>query len=225
MTPAQRFAAYRSQLDGLDAERLYTAGFREQLGGSRADSAIEASWRESLSEDALDRMLDVDVENYLSGQLLTKVDIATMAHSLEARSPLLDHELMQFAASLPGEQKLHRGQRKVALRRALRGWVPDAVLDGPKQGFSLPLSEWFRGELREWAREILLDPVAVRRGYFDERAVAGLLDGHARGQRDDSRGIWTLLVFELWHRRFCEGASARSPSAGGSVASAALASS
>jgi asparagine synthase (glutamine-hydrolysing) len=217
LTPAQRFAAYRSQLDGLVAERLYTASFREQLGGSRADSAIEASWRESLSEDVLDRMLGVDVENYLSGQLLTKVDIATMAHSLEARSPLLDHELMQFAASLPGEQKLHRGQRKVALRRALRGWVPDAVLDGPKQGFSLPLSEWFRGELREWAREILLDQGAVRRGYFDERAVVGLLDGHVRGQRDDSRGIWTLLVFELWHRRFCD-APLVAPPARGSVA-------
>jgi asparagine synthase (glutamine-hydrolysing) len=208
LTPRERFAAYRSHLDGLDTAQLYSAEYRAQLGQSRADRAIETAWEESLSDDPLDRMLNVDVESYLSGQLLTKVDVASMASSLEARSPLLDHELMELAASLPSEQKLHGGERKVALRRALRGWVPDEVLDGPKQGFVLPLSDWFRGDLREYARDVLLDPRALGRGYFQPRRVCELLDGHACGERDNSRGIWTLLVFELWHRRFCDGPDA-----------------
>jgi asparagine synthase (glutamine-hydrolysing) len=204
LTPPERFAAYRSRLDGLDTDELYAPEYRALLGDSRAEQTIEKSWNVSLSDDMLDRMLGVDIETYLSGQLLTKIDVASMAYSLEARSPLLDHELMEFAASLPSELKLHGGERKVALRRALRGWVPDQVLDGPKQGFVLPLSDWFRGELRGYARDVLLDPVAVDRGYFDPRRVGQLLDGHARGERDDSRGIWTLLVFELWHQRFCD---------------------
>lgn len=204
LTPAQRFAAYRSHLDGLEAHELYTEEYRELVDGSHRDGSIEAAWEESLSDDLLDRMLDVDINTYLSGQLLTKIDIASMAYSLEARSPLLDHELMEFAASLPSELKLSGGERKVAFRRALRGWIPDEIVDGPKQGFVLPLSDWFRDDLREYAREILLDPAAVGRGYFKPERIATLLDRHASGAEDNSRGIWTLLVFELWHRRFID---------------------
>jgi asparagine synthase (glutamine-hydrolysing) len=211
LTPPQRFAAYRSHLDGLDLSELYCSDYREHLNDTYGDRAIELSWERSLSCEMLDRMLGVDVENYLSGQLLTKVDVASMAYSLEARSPLLDHELMQLAASLPPEQKLRGGERKIALRRALRGSVPDEILDGPKRGFVLPLCEWFRGELREYARETLLDPVALGRGYFQPEQIAKLLDRHARGERDDSRGIWTLLVFELWHRRFVDPQGAAAP--------------
>jgi asparagine synthase (glutamine-hydrolysing) len=204
LTPAQRFAAYRSHLDGLEARELYTDEYRELVDGSHAHDSIDAAWEESLSNDLLDRMLDVDINTYLSGQLLTKIDIASMAYSLEARSPLLDHELMEFCASLPFELKLSGGERKIGFRRALRGWIPDEILDGPKQGFVLPLSNWFRGELREYAREILLDPAAVGRGYFQPKRIAKLLDRHASGIEDNSRGIWTLLVFELWHRRFVD---------------------
>lgn len=205
LTPAQRFAAYRTHLDGLDTDELYTPEYRELVAASSQVGAIvESPWSESLSDDPLDRMLDVDINTYLPGQLLTKIDIASMAYSLEARSPLLDHELMQFAASLPSEQKLSGSERKVAFRRALRGWIPDEILDGTKQGFVLPLSEWFRGELKDYARETLLDRAAVGRGYFRAESVARLLDRHAAGLQDNSRGIWNLLVFELWHRRFVD---------------------
>jgi asparagine synthase (glutamine-hydrolysing) len=204
LTPAQRFAAYRSHLDGLQARELYTDEYRELVDGSHALDSIESAWEESLSDDLLDRMLDVDINTYLSGQLLTKIDIASMAHSLEARSPLLDHEMMEFAASLPSELKLSGSERKVAFRRALRGWIPDEILDGPKQGFELPLSSWFRSDLKEYAREILLDPATVARGYFKSERIATLLDRHADRTEDNSRGIWTLLVFELWHRRFID---------------------
>ena len=93
-------------------------------------------------------MLEVDVNTYLPGDLLTKIDIATMAYSLEARSPLLDHELMELAASLPADLKARGGQRRWILRGALRGWVPDEILDGRKQGFELPVSGWLRADLR-----------------------------------------------------------------------------
>jgi asparagine synthase (glutamine-hydrolysing) len=204
LTPPQRFAAYRTHLDGLDTRELYSEEYRQVVGDSLVPETIETPWEESLSDEPLDRMLDVDIATYLSGQLLTKIDIASMAHSLEARSPLLDHELMQFAATLPPELKLAGRERKVAFRRALRGWIPDEILDGPKQGFVLPLSEWFRGELKDYAREILLDPAALSRGYFRPQAVASLLDRHVCGEEDNSRGIWNLLVFELWHQRFVD---------------------
>ncbi len=145
-------------------------------------------------------MLDVDVSTYLPGDLLTKIDVATMAYSLEGRSPLLDHEVMELAASLPAELKASRGRRKRILRSALRGSVPDEVLDGPKQGFELPVSRWLRGELQGYAREILLDEATIARGWCREPEVRRLLDEHATGTRDNGRGIWALLVLELWHR-------------------------
>jgi asparagine synthase (glutamine-hydrolysing) len=123
-----------------------------------------------------------------------------MAYSLEGRSPLLDHELMEFAASLPAELKAGRGQRKRILRSALRGWVPDEVLDAPKRGFELPVAQWFRGDLRDYAHDVLLDRSATARGWCREQGVRRLLDEHVTGARDHGRQIWTLLMLELWYR-------------------------
>jgi asparagine synthase (glutamine-hydrolysing) len=162
-------------------------------------------------------MLDVDVRTYLPDDLLVKMDIATMASSLEARSPLLDHELMQFAASLPADLKVHGRQTKVILRSALRGWVPDEILDAPKRGLRLPLGDWFRGELRGFATDVLLDDRALGRGYFDPGYVRELLERHAGGLQDHSQGIWTLLMFELWHQEFIDGTEAASPSSASST--------
>ena len=146
-------------------------------------------------------LLEVDVETYLPDDLLVKIDIASMAYSLEARSPFLDHELMEFAASLPGEMKLRGSEKKVVLRDALRGWIPDQILDAPKRGFALPMvGEWFRGELRGYITEVLTDPGAQARGYFDPGAVRGLLDTHMSGAADNSFELWTLMMFEVWHR-------------------------
>lgn len=94
----------------------------------------------------------------------------------------------------------------MALRHAMRGTVPDEILDAPKRGFQPPLAAWFRGDLRRYAREVLLDPVAESRGYFRPDRVTALLDEHAAGQADHSQGIWTLLVLELWHREYLDGA-------------------
>ena len=104
---------------------------------------------------------------------MTKIDIATMAYSLEARSPFLDPELMQFAASIPAPLKLRGMQKKAILRDALRAWLPDAILDRPKQGFSVPMAEWLRGELREYSREVLLDPASLARSALPPRSGRG----------------------------------------------------
>jgi asparagine synthase (glutamine-hydrolysing) len=206
MEPLDRHLAYMTDLQGLDRRRIYSADFRAQLGPSAVRDVVAVPWHASSAHGLLDRMLDVDSQTYLADDLLAKVDIATMACSLEGRSPLLDHELLQFAASLPPHLKIAGSERKVALRRALRGWVPDSILDAPKRGFQPPLARWFRGDLREYAREVLLDPTATRRGYFEEGAVARLLSEHAAGRADHSQGIWTLLIFELWHREAVDAA-------------------
>ena len=152
-------------------------------------------------------MLEVDVNTYLPDDLLVKVDVATMAHSLEARSPFLDHELMEFAASLPGSLKLRGGEKKVLLRNALRGWIPDQVLDAPKRGFALPMvGQWFRGDLRGYISEVLTDPRTVARGYFDQKYVGRLLASHLDGSEDNSNALWSLMMLEVWHRELVDSA-------------------
>jgi asparagine synthase (glutamine-hydrolysing) len=155
----------------------------------------------------VDRMLDVDTLTYLTDDLLAKIDIATMAHSLEGRSPLLDHEFMEFAASLEPTDKLNGRSHKVALKDAVRGWVPDEIIDAPKRGFRLPIHDWLRGELRDYARDVLLDPAATQRGHFNRSYVERLLGDHAAGRADHSQGIWTLLMYELWHDHVRGGAA------------------
>lgn len=200
LSPLDRYVAYMTTLQGLRRDRLYTDDFRALVGESQVRSILAEPWEAASGTDVLDVMLETDSATYLPDDLLCKVDVATMAYSLEGRSPLLDHELMELAAALPPRLKVAGGEKKVALRRALRGWVPDAVIDAPKRGFQPPLALWFRTELREFAREVLLDPVARDRGYFRDEAVRGLLDDHEAGRADHSQGIWTLLIFELWHR-------------------------
>ncbi len=133
------------------------------------------------------------------------MDIATMAYSLEARSPLLDPEVMEFAASLPAGEKFHRLRKKWALRRAYRDVIPAEVLSGAKQGFAIPLGDWLRGELKSYAYDVLFDRRTIERGFFDTDAVRQTLDSHVLGRGDRSLQIWALLMFEQWHREFVDG--------------------
>jgi asparagine synthase (glutamine-hydrolysing) len=145
-------------------------------------------------------MIGTDVETYLPGDLLPKVDIATMAHSLEARSPLLDQELMQFAGRLPTDQKLRSGESKAVLRAAMRGRLPDEVLDRPKMGFGVPLKHWLRGKLGGLPGEMLLDPQAHTASMLRREGVEKLIDQHRSGSQDHSLRLWVLLQLESWCR-------------------------
>ncbi len=151
LTPVDRYTRYMTDLQGFHRTQVYTDDFLAQLGPSLVPDVIGNVWDASSGGNIVDRMLETDTATYLPDDLLAKVDIATMAWSLEGRSPLLDHELMEFAASLPADMKLRRSQKKVALREAMRGRLPDEVLDAPKRGFQPPLAGWLRGELREMA--------------------------------------------------------------------------
>ncbi len=199
-----RYTSYMSWWDRAQRHALYTPAFA--AGAGPAADAIAASWAEASGDAVVDKMLEVDVETYLVGDLIAKIDIATMAHGLEARSPFLDHELMQLAASIPASLKIRRSEKKWILRRALRGWLPDEILDRPKQGFSVPLSSWLRTDLLPWARDVLLDRETLDRGYFEPEVVTQLLDRHAAGADGDEKRIWALLMLELWHREFIDAA-------------------
>jgi asparagine synthase (glutamine-hydrolysing) len=194
------------------AEDAYTPEFRASLTGSPAE-VIALPWSESKAVDLVDRMLDVDQQTYLPGDLLVKMDIATMAYGLEARSPLLDHELLELAAALPARFKVNGTEKKIALRASLRGLVPDSLIDRRKQGFQVPMAEWLRTDLREMARETLLSERARDRGYLRREAVEGLLDRHQAGQEDNSAALWSFLVFELWHDQVVDGRPAAEPMA------------
>jgi asparagine synthase (glutamine-hydrolysing) len=202
-----RYARYMSWFDGDQRAGIYTPAFAATVRGRAAEDVIAAAWARTSGTSVVDRMLEVDVSTYLVDDLIAKIDIATMAHGLEARSPFLDHELMELAASIPAGLKVRGGEKKWILRRALRGWLPDDILDRPKQGFSVPLSGWLRGDLRDWAREVLLDPGSLERGYFVGVEVERLLERHEGGADGDAKRIWALVMLEHWHREFIDAPS------------------
>jgi asparagine synthase (glutamine-hydrolysing) len=197
-----------SYFDEAQRNELYTPEFKARIGESVAASVIERPWRAASGNALLDVLLEVDVNTYLPGDLLVKMDIATMAFGLEARSPFLDPQVMQLAASIPTHLKSRGPAKKVVLREALRGWIPDAILDRPKAGFGVPLAAWFRDPLRDYLACVLFDPVTLNRGYFREDVVRTYFDSHVRGQMDNSPRLWALLVLELWHREFVDSAPA-----------------
>jgi asparagine synthase (glutamine-hydrolysing) len=187
-----------------ERERMYTPEFRAHLQHRTAPRVVRDAWELSDAADPVNRLLDVDVNTYLPGDLLVKMDIASMAHSLEVRSPLLDHEFMELCAGLPGRWKLQGGTTKKLFKDALRPWLPSELLDRRKQGFGVPLDDWLRGPLRELPHEVLLDPATVARGMFRREYVAGLIDDQLSGKRDNAGRIWTLVQLELWQRTFVD---------------------
>jgi asparagine synthase (glutamine-hydrolysing) len=157
------------------------------------------------ARDHLSRLLYLDTKTYLNGDILTKVDRMSMATSLEVRVPMLDHEFVGWAASLPIEWKMRHGTRKYLLKRlAERLGIPSKLLNRPKQGFQLPLVDWIRKELKEQIVNVLLEPRTLQRGYFRPEAIRNLVDEHMRERRNRSGLLWRLLVLEMWHRNFLE---------------------
>jgi asparagine synthase (glutamine-hydrolysing) len=141
------------------------------------------------------------MKTYLPGDILTKVDRASMAHSLEVRVPILDHELVEWLSGLPPEMKLKGRQGKYVLKKAMEPYLPDDILYRPKMGFEVPLASWFRGPLRQRVREAVLGPVIGDAGLFDNAFLKQMLDQHESRTRDYSVPLWSLLMFEAFQRR------------------------
>jgi len=203
-TPVDRYARWISHFAPPLKDELCTPDFSRLSGDGHAFALIREAFAGSDANDLVDAALDVDVNTYLPEDLLVKMDIATMANSLEARSPFLDHQFMEFCASLPSQFKLGGLVKKRILKRALRGVIPDEIIDRPKMGFGVPIDHWFRHELRPLAEDVLLDQTARERGYFDPTVVARLLDEHVRGVARWHSQLWNLLMLELWHRTFID---------------------
>jgi asparagine synthase (glutamine-hydrolysing) len=155
--------------------------------------------------DGLDAMLAADVAWYLPTDLLVKMDIATMANSLEARSPFLDKDLAEFAATLPSHFKLRGRESKYILKRALAEWVPAENMYRTKQGFAVPIAVWLRGDLRDFVSDHLLGTRFSARGLFNPDVVRRLVTDHQEGRADYAHHLWTLLMLELWFREFIDG--------------------
>jgi asparagine synthase (glutamine-hydrolysing) len=208
LDPVERFVANQTYMNPLERAWLYTDDYADVLSHSEPERVLTDAWHAASGEALLDVMQEVDIGTWLAGDLIPKMDIATMAHALEARSPFLDHELMQLAASIPADLKLPSMRKKGLLRDALKPWLPADILERPKQGFCVPMADWLRGDLRDFAADTLLDRAARSRGYFREASVRSLLTDHANGRGDHSNRIWALLVHELWHREFVDRANA-----------------
>lgn len=194
-----RYTRLMSYFTEKQKRELYTPEQRTRVEGIHSATIIERAFTTSSAGCDLTRVMDVDVNTYLPGDLLVKADISTMAYSLEARSPFLDHVLMEWAAGLPGDLKIRGQTTKYLLKHALAGWLPAHLLHRPKMGFGVPLASWLRTGLRPLAHDLLTDATARERGIFDPRIVARLLTEHAGG-RDHANRIWALMQFELWHR-------------------------
>jgi asparagine synthase (glutamine-hydrolysing) len=213
---ADRFLDSVSVFTRLTKRDLYAPSFRAQL---EDEGATGANFRALASRvhtgDPLDALLYIDSKTYLPGDILTKVDRMSMAVSLEARAPLLDHKLIEFVARIPAALKLKGGETKHVFKRAIADFVPAEILHREKQGFGVPIQQWINVQLREQIRDTLTDTRAGSRGYVEQSYVAQLLAEHERGRRDHAAPLWSLFMLELWHRIFIDDAGANARVAAG----------
>jgi asparagine synthase (glutamine-hydrolysing) len=200
----ERYLRWVSVFDSEAKQDLYTEDFRQQTGGFSAAGMLDPWFARANGSGIVDAALLADIMTYLPNDLLVKVDIATMANSLEARSPFLDHHVIEFAASLPEQFKLRGLTTKYLLKRMLKQLLPAENLDRRKMGFGVPIGHWLRGKLQPFLRETLLTEASLNRGLFRPEAVKRLVELHTRGERDHSHQLWTLLMLELWFQRFID---------------------
>ena len=187
-----------------EKEDIYTEDFAKNLEGRDPLDFLLDKYHEAEKNNLLDRLLYLDIHTYLPEDLLVKTDIATMANSLEARVPFLDHVFMEFAAGIPSRLKLRGFTTKWILKEVFSDLLPKSILGRKKMGFGVPVSRWFRNELKDYLFEILLDSQALNRGYFKREGIERLLDDHIELRYDHSARIWALLFLELWFRVFMD---------------------
>ena len=210
-SPARRYYLWMSLFDEHRRLQLYSDELLSHAPQGDPFAFLGQAMSRAGHRDPVTQASLADVATYLPCDLLTKVDIASMANSLECRAPFLDHRVVELASRMPIGCKLHRGQSKYILQRSFPELLPPEVMRRPKRGFAVPLAVWFRGELGDFAREVLLDSRTSGRGYFRLGAVKNLLLDHTSGRADHGYRLWGLLVLELWHRQWIDQPPALAP--------------
>jgi len=183
---------------------IYTAEFASAVDGYEPSHFLDQWFARSNGSGVLDTTLLTDQMTYLPNDLLVKVDIASMANSLEARSPFLDHKLIEFAASLPEHLKMKRFRTKSLLKKVAERLVPSEVIYRRKMGFGVPVGRWFRAEMKDFVRGVLLSERSLKRGIIKPEAMRRYVDEHTDGRFDHAFQIWSLLMLELWFQRFID---------------------
>ena len=183
---------------------LLTPELRRAIDGPDAETRLARHFDRLAPLPWASQMMRFDAETYLPEDILTKVDRMSMAHSIESRVPLLDNEVINFAATLPARMKIKNGRRKHVLKEVAATLLPRDVLDRKKQGFGVPLGTWFRGHLRELFADTLLSPTTLQRGYFQPAFINRIVAEHLAGRRDHTLRLWQLLVFERWNREYVD---------------------
>jgi asparagine synthase (glutamine-hydrolysing) len=203
LPPPQAYMAMISAFDDTAKRWLYAPDFAVRVADSQSIDIVN-QWLDYKRLGMTDALLQTETMTYLPDDLLVKVDIASMAVSLEARSPFLDHHVLEFAASLPPNLKLHRLTTKYLLKKALRSRVPAENLGRKKMGFGVPVGVWLRRNLRDLLHESLLPDRVRARGLFRPGAVQRLIDDHLAKRHDHTNQLWTLVMLELWFERFID---------------------
>jgi asparagine synthase (glutamine-hydrolysing) len=207
--PGEQYSHWMGIFPAGDKDDIYTDEFKGIVSQNRADARLSRPFDDPGGLGVADVAMKLDVATYLPDDLLVKVDIATMANSLEGRSPFLDYRIAEFAARLPVHLKIRGGRSKYLLKRAMQRRIPPVILNRKKSGFGVPLARWFREDLRPMAYEVILSDRALARGYFEPEAIRRLVDDHVDARADRAPRLWALLVLELWHQAFIDTAGSR----------------
>ena len=204
LSPVQRYLRWVSAFDEQAKLNLYSSDFRSETAAFSTIGFLEPWFAKANGAGIVDASLLTDTMTYLPNDLLVKMDIASMTVSLEARSPFLDHHLMEFAASLPESLKLRGMTTKYLLKRVLKKFVPEENLTRAKMGFGVPIGHWFRGTMQPFLRETLLSEKSLARGLFNRDSVRQLIDQHVANKVNHEHRLWSLLMLELWFQRFID---------------------
>jgi asparagine synthase (glutamine-hydrolysing) len=200
----ERYFRWMTTFTGEAKNELYTRDFAEAAAGGNPEDLLDGWFARANGSGLLDATLLTDQMTYLPNDLLVKVDIASMAVSLEARSPFLDHKLIEFAASLPENLKMRRFETKYLLKKVAARLVPKEVVYRRKMGFGVPIGRWFRNEMKDFVREVLLSERSLARGIVRPEIVGRYVNEHVNGERDHAFQVWTLLMLELWFQKFID---------------------
>jgi asparagine synthase (glutamine-hydrolysing) len=199
-TPVEAYFNTISIIRDPMREAMFSDKFKTELAGYNAQEVFKRHAANAGTDDPLALIQYLDYKTYLVGDINTKVDRASMAHSLEVREPLMDHELIEWLATLPTSQKIKDSEGKYIFKKSMEPYLPHDVLYRPKMGFSVPLARWFRGPLKQRVRDALLGPRLAATGWFNRDYLEHLVDAHNAGKRDYSAPIWTILMFEAFLR-------------------------